>query len=242
VISTYDLVVALLSVGFGLGTVGVCLYQKCFLRYYLLNLYVLISAFHTVGALYVIRTYGFTSEVYFWFYYGWDAIAICIAYVLIGSFFDQMLRHSIFRQYVRPTLGIFFFLLLGVSWLYISRSSDHLYSRFIFEFEQNMFFVGVLLTFLLWISMIYLGAETRRLALLVSGIGIYFAAHAANYAAGFLFPGLEAIAGRIPPLAYNLMVLVWLYTFLFVPEGEAAAVPVPRRKLATANARLPKLE
>jgi len=242
VIGTYDLIVALLGVGLGLGTVGVCLYNRAFVRYYLLNLYILISAFHTVGAIYIIQTYGYTSPVYFWFYYLWDAFAICIAYLLIGSFFDQMLRYSIFRQYVRPTLGIFFILLLGMSWLYISKSSGHLYSRFVIEFEQNMFFVGVLLTFLLWLSMIYLGAETRRFALLVSGIGIYFAAHAANYAARFLFPVPEAIAARIPALAYNLMVVVWLYTFLFVPEGEAAVVPVPRRKLATAKARLPKLE
>ena len=241
-IGRYDLIVAALSVLLSLSIVAVCVRYKYFLRYYLLNLYLLISAFHTVGAIYIIRTYGYTSEVYFWFYYLWDAFAICIAYLLIGSFFDQMLRHSIFRQYVRPTLGIFFILLLGVSWLYVSRSSDQLYSRFVFEFEQNMFFVGVLLTFLLWISMMYLGAETRRFALLVSGIGIYFAAHAANYAARFLFPGLEAIAARIPALAYNLMVLVWLYTFLFVPEGEVAAAPVPRRKLATAKIRLPKLE
>jgi hypothetical protein len=87
---------------------------------------------------------------------------------------------------------------------------------------------------------VYLGAETRRFALLVSGMGIYFTAHAASYAANFLFPSVEPIHARILPLAYNLRALVWLYTFLAVPEEEAAAEPARRRRWAAARVPSPE--
>jgi len=78
----------------------------------------------------------------------------------------------------------------------------------------------------------YFGAETRRFALLVSGLGIYFSAHAANYA--LLYLGKQrvefATTSIIPPLAYTLMVSLWLYTFLRVPEGEPAKARVPLRE------------
>ncbi|MFQ5926488.1 MAG: hypothetical protein ACE5MH_03545 [Terriglobia bacterium] len=224
-ISTYDVIILALSVVLSLGTVGVCLRQKCFLRYALLNLYLLVSAVFTLGCWYFIQTYGYESAAYFYFYFTGDVIGTTIAYLVVASLFDQMFRQSIFRDYVRPTLAIFFFLVVGVSALAISRSISQfssVYTVFVTEFEQNMYFVGVLLTFLLWLSMMYLGAETRRFVLLVSGLGIYFTAHAASYAAIFLFRSVDPIATRALPIAYNLMVLVWLYAFLVVPEGEPA--------------------
>jgi hypothetical protein len=63
-------------------------------------------------------------------------------------------------------------------------------------------------------------------------LGIYFTSHAASYAASFLSTSAQSFALQIPPVAYTLMTLVWLYTFLRVPEGEAAVAPVRRRRLA----------
>ncbi|MFQ5695941.1 MAG: hypothetical protein ACE5HB_08125, partial [Terriglobia bacterium] len=97
-------------------------------------------------------------------------------------------------------------------------------SRFVYEFQQNMYFVGVLLTFLLWISMSYLQAESRRFVLLVSGLGIYFSSHAVTYALKFLFPTFAQVQ-NVPPLAFCLTVSLWLYTFLRVSEDVPAAVP-----------------
>ena len=227
-VSTYDLVVASVSVLLSLATVIVCLWRRCFLRYVFLNLYLIASMGFTIGCHYVVQTSGYTSLPYFYFYYTADAILNIIGYLLVASFFDQMFRRSILRPYVRPTLAIFFLGVVGVSGLFISRNVSHLYSRFVIEFEQNMFFVGVLLTFLLWISMSYLRAESRRFVLLVSGLGIYFSAHAANYALQFLFRGLADVLASVPPFAYTFMVLLWLYTFWGVPEGEPMVEPAGR--------------
>jgi hypothetical protein len=103
-----------------------------------------------------------------------------------------------------------------------------------------MYFVGVLLTLLLWISMGYLAAESRRFVLLVSGLGIYFTSHAANYALHIVFPkqALADALTRVPPLMYTVMVALWLYAFWRVPEAEPvveAAPEAPRPALAKAN-------
>ncbi len=232
-IGTYDLIVALLSVVLSLGTVGVCLRHKCFRHYLFLNLYLLVSLFFTLGCYYLYRTEGYNSGAYFYFYFIGDAFGTTVGYLAIASMFQQMFRQSIFRPYVRPTLVFFFLMVAGISVLFISGSVDRmrLFPRFVIEFEQNMYFVGVLLTFLLWVAMTYLRAESRRFVLLVSGLGVYFSAHAANYALRFLFSDslqLKEILTRVPPLAYSFMVVLWLYTFWRVPEGEAAVESVPR--------------
>ncbi len=224
-VGTYELVVAGLSVILTLMTVLLCVRSESLARYFVLNLYLIINLAFTLGCLYVIHAFGYSSYEYLYFYYTGDAIQNVAGYLLIGSFFDQLLRESAFHKYVRPTLAIFFLLIAGISALFISGSVDRLYSNFVIEFQQNLYFVGVLLTFLLWMSVSYLDVRSRRFTLLVSGLGIYFAAHAASYALWFLFPVLAPLIVVVPPLAYTFMVGLWLYTFLRVPEEEVAVQP-----------------
>ncbi len=224
-LGTYELSIAGLSVLLTLGGVVVCVWTKSFFRYLLLNFYLLSNLTFTLGCYYVYAVHGYDSLQYYYFYYLGDAVPNVVGYLLIGSFFDRLLRKSVFHKYVRPTLAIFFVFIVGISVLFISSSVDRLYSRFVNEFQQNLYFVGVLLTFLLWMSVSYLDVRSRRFTLLVSGLGIYFAAHASNYAIRFLFPSLSALTLVVPPLAYNFMVGLWLYTFLRVPEEEVAVQP-----------------
>ena len=224
-VGTYELSIEVLSVLLALGVVVTCVRQGFFNRYLFLNVYLLTNVVFTSGCYYVRSLYGYRSVEYFDFYYTGDAIPNIVGYLLIGSFFDRLLRHSTFHRYVRPTLTIFFVLIAGISAFFIAGSVDRLYPRFVIELQQNLYFVGALLTFLLWMAVSYLDVQSRRFTLLVSGLGIYFAAHAANYAIRFLFPSLSALTLVVPPLAYNFMVGLWLYTFLWVPEEEVAVQP-----------------
>lgn len=227
-VSAYDLIIEGLSVLLALGVVGVCLRSRCVSRNLFLNTYLIGAVVITWGRYYVRQLYGYESPHYFYFFYTTDAVGHILSFLLIGSFFYRMLRDSAFQKYVLPTLAIFFLGVVGVSQLVIVRSMERFsVVRFLPEFQQNMFFVGVLLTFLLWISMSYLRAESRRFVLLVSGLGIYFSAHAVSYAFQTLFlsPAVAAALTKVPPVAYTVMVSLWLYTFLRVPEGEPAYVP-----------------
>ncbi len=224
-VGTYELSIEVLSVLLALGVVVISARQGFFKRYLFLNVYLLTNVVFTSGCYYVRSLYGYRSVEYFDFYYTGDAIPNIVGYLVIGSFFDRLLRHSTFHRYVRPTLTIFFVLIAGISAFFIAGSVDRLYPRFVIELQQNLYFVGALLTFLLWMAVSYLDVQSRRFTLLVSGLGIYFAAHAANYAVRFLFPSLSALTLLVPPLAYNFMVGLWLYTFLRVPEEEVAVQP-----------------
>ena len=224
-VGAYDLVIEILSVLLALGIVGVCLRQGIAGRYLILNLYLLTNIAFTLGCYYVRSLYGYRSTEFFYFYYTGDAVPNIVGYLVIASFFDILLRQSTFHNYVRPTLAIFFLMIIGISAFFVIGSVDRLYSRFVLELQQNLYFVGVLLTFLLWMSVSYLAVQNRRFTLLVSGLGIYFAAHAASYALRFLFSGLEAPMTAVPPLAYTFMVGLWLYTFLWVPEEEVGVQP-----------------
>ncbi len=224
-VGTYELVVEILGPVLALGTIGVCLRQGIAGWYLVLNLFLLTNVWFTLGCYYVRSLYGYRSTEYFYFYYAGDPITSIVGYLVIASFFDVLLRQSTFHKYVRPTLAILFLMIIGISAFFVVGSVEHLYSEFVPELQQNLYFVGVLLTFLLWMSVSYLDVRSRRFTLLVSGLGIYFAAHAASYALRFLFSGLEAPMRAVPPLAYNFMVGLWLYTFLRVPEEEVAVQP-----------------
>ena len=224
-IGLYEEIVLWLGVATALAAVLACVRCGCFSKYFVLNLYLLINLAFTLGCYYVIHTFGYNSYEYFYFYYTGDAIQNVAGYLLIGSFFDQLLRESTFHKYVRPTLAICFLLIAGISALFIAGSVDRLYPSFVIEFQQNLYFVGVLLTFLLWMSVSYLDVKSRRFILLVSGLGIYFAAHAASYALWFLFPVLAPLIAVVPPLAYTFMVGLWLYAFLRFPEEEVLVQP-----------------
>jgi hypothetical protein len=237
-LGAYELVVAALSAILTLGAIVVCSWKRLLFRYFLLNLYLLANLSFTLGCYYVYSFFGYASFQYFYFYYTGDAIQNIVGYVFIGSLFDRLLRGSIFHKYVRLTLIFTFLLIVAVSARVLSSNLERFYSQFVFEFQQNMYFIGVLLTFLLWISMSYLRVESRRFVLLVSGLGIYFSSHAATYALQFLTPRLDAIAMKIPPLAYCLMVSLWLYTFLCVPEGEPAAEKPSRLRTPEAALRV----
>jgi hypothetical protein len=232
----YDQVILWLSVVLALAAVFVCAYKSSFLRYFWLNLFLLSGIAFTLGCYYVQSVFGYDSDQYFYFYYTGDAVFNILGYVLIGTFFDRLLRPSSFHQYVRPTLVFTFLLILAISGRFVWQSVYRFESQFVYEFQQNIYFVGVLLTFLLWISLSFLSAQNTRFVLLVSGLGIYYSIHAGNYALQFLAPALREYVYRVPPLAYVLMVGLWLYAFIRVPEAEPVVVTASEKEFRESEA------
>ena len=99
-------------------------------------------------------------------------------------------------------------LLLGgtalISYHMVASSSDRLVTGLSFELSQNLYFVGVVLTYLLWGAMMKLRENRTRLMQLVLSMGVYFSAFAGSYALGNLYPDL----------------VLWRY---FSPDGHLAA-------------------
>jgi hypothetical protein len=155
------------------------------------------------------------------------------------TFYYQVFQQMGVGKYVRWSSVLLLSGTALLSYLIVRRMpSHHLTVRFVVEMSQNIYFVGVVLTYLLWGVVIKLRETRTRLIQLVLALGIFFSSEAACYALRNLFPGLEQNFLRwVPPIAGTFLPLAWAYTFTKVPEEarlETARVSsrVPARPVA----------
>ena len=89
-------------------------------------------------------------------------------------------------------------------------------AKFVYELTQNLYFVGAVLTYLLWFAVLKLHQMHTRVVQIILALGVYFSAFAASYAfAGispysWLWRGVCYVAALWLPIA-------WGYAFLKVP-------------------------
>lgn len=196
--------------------------RKNLLRYLPLNVYMLATVGATVAQFVVLRHYGVSSQAYAYVYYYTDALLTISLFFVIMSFYHQVFQQMGVGKYVQWGA---IFLLAGtalVSYLVVSRMPHHhLTNAFVVEMSQNLYFVGVVLTYLLWGAVITLRETRTRLIQLILALGIFFSADAAGYALRNLFPSphLEAAFLKwVPPIVGTFLPLAWAYTFTRVPE------------------------
>lgn len=204
-------------------------------RYLSLTLYMAAAALVTVAQVLTLRRFGIDSLAYRYLYYYTDALLTILLFFVIMNFYQQMFEQMGVGKYVRTASAL---LLTGtalVSFGVVHQNRDHLTGRFVIEMGQNLYFVGVVLTYLLWVAIVKLRETRTRLIQMVLALGIFFSADAAAYAMRNLFPGLqEHLLRFIPPLAGTFLPLAWAYTFTKVSEDarlETARVarrPAPR--------------
>lgn len=198
---------------------------KDFLRYLSLNLFVAAMVVRDVSGFWVIREYGFSSPQYTFVYYYTDAILTILMFLTIMHLYYQVFREMHVGKYVR--VGTFALLAGTALFAYgvVQSNTDHLTSRFVIEMSQDLYFVGVVLTYLLWAAVFKLRETRARLVQLVLALGIYFSGAAAVYALRNMFPSvhqLAAFAGTL--LGGVLLPAAWAYTFTRTPE-DARLVP-----------------
>jgi hypothetical protein len=120
-----------------------------------------------------------------------------------------------------------FALLVGTaifSYSVVQQSSSKLVTHFVVELSQNLYFVGLVLTYLLWASILKMRETRTRLIQLVLSLGVYFSLFAATYALRNLYPGMSALLQALPPLIACFLPLAWGYAFWRLPE-EARLAP-----------------
>lgn len=216
---------------FELGAVVCALRYRSFSRYLPLNLYLLTAFMLTVGRYWVFSNYGFTSNEYLYFYYYSDAfLTICLFFAIMGLF-SLMFEEMGASRYVRVGAML---LLAGTAWFsyqVVQNAADKMITRFVVELSQNLYFVGVVLTYVLWGAVVKLRETRTRLIHLVLGLGVYFSAFAANYALRNLYPQFSMVWMYLPPLMAIWLPASWAFTFYKIPE-EARLAP---SRVATAH-------
>jgi hypothetical protein len=196
--------------------------KKPFSQHFTIVLFLSSSIAISIGRFLIVLASGLKSSSYFYFYYYSDALlTICLFFVLM-SFYSQVFSDMGVGKLVRAGA----MLLLGatalISYHMVASSHERLLTRFAFEMSQNLYFVGVVLTYVLWGAMMKMQENRTRLIQLVLGLGVFLSAFAGSYALRNMYPDHAIWRYFIHVMAIWLPVS-WAYTFLKVPEEARMA-------------------
>ncbi len=171
--------------------------------------------------------YGPRSPQYAVSYWAVSLIIVFAAFLLIGSFFRRACSdgvHPIWR-YVRLMLVLVFVLTGAVSYLAFSLRHAHFFPYFVIEFHQDLYFVCLVLTTMLYLLLQHFESADDQLGLLVCGLGLGYAGPAASLAL-YRVAGGSALygeaAGYLIPLCEIAMVSIWFYAAARVPKPVSA--------------------
>ena len=206
-------------------TVLVCSFRAGLLRRYLpLNLYMAAAAIGDLLRFRILFHYGFTSHEYFYFYYYSDALLTIALYLTLIHLFVHVFRELNAEKYV--LFGACFLLAMTslFSYLVIAQSSAKLVTHFVVELSQNLYFVGLVLTYVLWGAILKLRETRAQLVQLVLSLGVYFSLFAVNYALRNLYPSFGYLFQVLPPMISCFLPFAWSYAFWRLPK-DARLVP-----------------
>jgi len=210
----------------------VCLLKRrAFSQYFTIVLFLCASIAVGIGRYGIIAATGYTSVAYLYFFYYSDAVLTICLYFVLMSLYSHVFSEMGISKYVRGGAMLLLAGTAGISYHMVATSTDRLVTHFVVELSQNLYFVGVLLTYLLLGAMMKLRENRTRLMQLVLSMGVYFSAFAGSYALGNLYEG-SVIWHYICHLMVIFLPLSWAYTFMKVPEEArmgTATVLAPNR-------------
>lgn len=209
------------------------IFRGALVRYFFLNLYVILSLFADLVRQYVLHYYGFHSPDYVYVYYYSDLLLTLSLFIVVISLASRVFEELHFARFVRWVAVL---LLLGTavfSYGVIAQSSQRLYTTFAYELSQNLYFVGLVITYILWGAVLKLRETRTRLVQMVLALGLYFSAYAGTYALVNLGTKHEVVLVQyLGPLLGCFLPISWMVTILRHNEDSrltpARLVALPR--------------
>ena len=228
--STFEYCVWIICVFLEAAVVVTAARRHALRRYIFLNIYMGSSLLVSIGRYQVLHRSGLSSLEYAYFYYYSDALLTIGLYFVLLNLYSLVFDEMKVERYLR--LGAIL-LLGGTAWFsyaVVQQSSHRILTHFAYELSQNLYFVGLVLTYVLWGALVKLRETRVRLVQLVLALGVYFSALAANYALQNLY-SKATILHFVVPLLGCILPAAWTYSFLLVKEearlatAHVAAVP-----------------
>ena len=205
--------------------------RKSFFTYFFLNLYMLLDVPAEIARCLVLAQYGQKSDQYMYTYYYTDTLLTVVLYVLLISLFSRVFGELRFAKHMRLAAVVLLLGTAGFSYAVVAQSGDRLVTCFAYELSQNLYFVGIILTYLLWGAILKLRETRTRLVQIVLSLGLYFSAYACTYALTNLRPEVSVVKYS-GPLLGCLLPLAWCITIMRYSEDSRLApaqlVAVPR--------------
>lgn len=216
------LLIWFLGIALELSFVVCSLVRKSFLQYLFLNLYLIFVVVSSVTRFLVLRNYGQDSDQYMYCYYYSDLLLTLALFVALISLYTRVFGELKVKQYL---YFVAMAVLLGTaifSYAIVDRSSERLSTQFAIELSQNLYFVGLVLTYILWGAVMKLRETRTRLVQFVLSLGIYFSAYAASYALVNMAEQLGVVQ-YISPVLGCLLPLSWTITMMRHTEESRLA-------------------
>lgn len=192
----------------------------------------LVTSLGVIGARsYTLHRFGLNSSQYGYCYWTTDLLLVLAAFIVVGSFFRRACsENKDMWRHVRLLLVAVLFLVLGISAFSLLHHTGQIFTSFIIEFQQNLYFACLVLNTLLYLLVMKVAVGDDRLGMLSCGLGIQFAGPAACLAFYYLTGGdqvASALTVFLLPLCDAGMTLTWFYAIARVPQG--APTPAPPR-------------
>jgi len=197
--------------------------RRSFVRYAFLNLYFLLEITSEVGRYFTLERFGQASNQYRFVYFYTDVLLTLALYVALVSLYTRIFGELEFGKYVRLTAVLLLVGTIVFSYAVVAQSSQRLATMFAYELSQNLYFVGLVLTYILWGAILKLRETRTRLVQFVLALGIYFSAYAASYALGNL-ASKYSVLQILGPVVSCLLPLAWTVTMWRHTE-ESRLVP-----------------
>lgn len=201
--------------------------RRSFLRYLFLNIYMASAAFTQIAGPILIHKYGFNSHEYFYFYYYSESLLTILLFFVIIHFYLKTFNELQVSRYIRGGAVLLLVATILFSYAVVHQHKNQMTLptfRVVVELGQNLYFVGVVLTYMLFAAILKLRETRARLVQFVLALGVYFSATAATYALRNLFPPLEPVALKwIFPLFGVWLPAAWAYTMARVSEDARLA-------------------
>jgi hypothetical protein len=197
--------------------------RKSFFRYFFLNLYFLAVIGSSITRFFFLNRFGISTDEYRYAYFFTDVLLTLGLYLALISLYSRVFEELQFARYLRLTAIL---LLLGTalfSYAVVAQSSERLATTFAYELSQNLYFVGLVLTYILWGAILKLRETRTRLVQFVLALGVYFSAYAAIYALGNM-ASRYSVLQVLGPVVSCLLPLAWTLTIWRNPE-ESRLVP-----------------
>jgi hypothetical protein len=182
-----------------------------------------------VGRVWVLHHYGSKSTAYFYSYYLSDLLLALGVFLLLCALFRRACRdHEQVWKFIKPILIWVLLLVIFISAAALRHNFSHLFSTYIFEFNQDLYFVCLLLNTALYLMVQRFKAESD-LSLLVCGLGVQLAGPAAGWAFASL-KGNGMILMYLSPICSLAMMGIWIYAITRGQEAEHKDAGAPKAK------------
>jgi hypothetical protein len=205
--------------------------RRAFLQHFTLVLYLCCCFASDFSSYIIIGTSGYDSNAYFYFYFYSQALfTICLYFVLM-NLYSHVFSDMGVGKYIRAAAMLLLAGTAGISYYMVATSANRFVTHFVVELGQNLYFVGVVLTYLLWGAMAKLHENRTRLMQLVLSMGVYVSLSAGSYALNNLYPN-HGFWQYYFPITSLWLPASWAYTFLKVPEDarlSTASVLAPNQ-------------